>query len=76
MMFLQNHLFDDGLKGQTINLSRFAGALESLAPDTLDIIVSNIPREWRTQNVPKIIDHLGKITTVPTLNQLSALTCR
>lgn len=60
--FMKSHLFYAVLKGQTINLDRFAGAIELLTDDVLNKMVSNIPLEWQDNNISKITTHIKEIT--------------
>jgi len=59
--FLKKHLFYQNLKGQKINLDRFAGALEALSTQKLDSMISNIPDEWKNANVSKIDEHINEV---------------
>jgi hypothetical protein len=61
--FLRNHLFYQHLRGQEINLDRFAGAVEALSDDEIDNMVSNIPDEWNSGNdkTPKITNHIKEV---------------
>lgn len=60
--FLKSHLFYTGSKGHSINIDRFAGALELLTDDVLNEMVSNIPAEWQNDNISKITTHIKEIT--------------
>jgi hypothetical protein len=59
--FLKDHLFYGNLKGQSLNIDRFAGALELFSDGVLEMIVSNIPEEWRNHNITKMTDHINEI---------------
>ena len=56
--WLTNHVFYRQLKGRTVNLDRLAGALETVAEDASNCIMSTIPQEWRGDNAAKIQNHL------------------
>ena len=60
--FMKSHLFYAVLKGQAINLDRFAGAIELLTDNVLNEMVSNIPTEWQNDNISKIMTHIKEIT--------------
>lgn len=60
--FMKNHLFYGSLKGQEINLDRFGGALELLSDSVLAGIMTNVPIEWRNNNIQKIGNHINEIT--------------
>ncbi|RJQ46749.1 MAG: hypothetical protein C4538_06145 [Nitrospiraceae bacterium] len=59
--FLRNHLFYQGLKGQDVNLDRFAGALETLSAEKIASMISNIPAEWNNAHISRITDHLNEV---------------
>lgn len=59
--FMTNHLFYEGLKGQTVTVDRFAGALELLSDNALEAIMANVPEEWRNNNLSKIGNHIHEI---------------
>lgn len=59
--FMRNHLFHEGLKGQTVNLDRFAGALELLSDNVLESIMANVPEEWQNDNLSRIGKHIHDI---------------
>jgi hypothetical protein len=61
LSFLKNHLFYSALKGQTINLDRFAGAIDLLGDESLEEIMSNIPLTWQNNNISKITNHVREI---------------
>lgn len=59
--FMRRHLFFGQLKGQALQLDRFAGALEMLTESTLKSMIANVPEEWRTDNIAKITTHISEI---------------
>lgn len=59
--FMKTHLFYGSLKGQSVNLDRFAGALELLTDSAIETILSNVPDEWRSSNMVKIKTHINEI---------------
>lgn len=61
--WLSDHLFYHQLKGREIKLDRFAGALEAVSEDIISGIISNIPMEWRNDNMAKIQNHIMQIST-------------
>ncbi|MBF0506281.1 MAG: hypothetical protein HQL09_05545 [Nitrospirae bacterium] len=61
LRFVNGHLFYNALKGQSLNLDRFAGALELLDDNTLETMITNVPEEWRSANIAKITTHLSEI---------------
>jgi len=61
LRFIKGHLFYNALKGQTVNLDRFAGALELLADNTIETMLTNVPEEWRSDNIAKIKTHISEI---------------
>ncbi len=61
--WLTNHLFYQHLKGRTIDLDRFAGALDTVSEGIINGIMLNIPQEWRSANMAKIQDHITQIAT-------------
>lgn len=61
--FLRKHLFYQGLKGREVSLDRFAGALETLSEEVLDEMISNIPEEWRNDNISKMATHIIEISS-------------
>lgn len=61
--WLANHLFYQQLKGRTISLDRFAGALETITEDIINGIIMSIPTAWRTDNVAKMRNHIAHIAT-------------
>lgn len=61
--FLRKHLFYQGLKGREVSLDRFAGALETLSEEVLDEMISNVPEDWRNDNISKMAAHLKEISS-------------
>lgn len=61
--FLRKHLFYQGLKGQDVSLDRFAGALETLSEEALDKMTTNIPEDWRNDNILRMAAHLKEISS-------------
>jgi hypothetical protein len=59
--FLKNHLFYHGLQQKTVNLDRFAGVLEALSDDNLGAVLSNIPREWDNDKIPRVAEHIKEV---------------
>ncbi len=59
--FLRDHIFYQSLRGEEINLDRFAGALEALSEDKLNSMIANIPEEWNNDKISKIVDHINGI---------------
>lgn len=41
-----NHLFSRGLRGSIVDLSRFAGAVEAITPDRIQLYSEALPDEW------------------------------
>ena len=60
--FLSKHLFYLQLKGQTLNLDRFSGALDLLTDGAIQSILSSIPGEWQNHHLPKIKNHFDEIS--------------
>jgi len=60
--FMKKHLFFGQLKGQAIQLDRFAGALDLLTGNTIETMMSNVPEAWRSDNITKIAAHISEIT--------------
>jgi hypothetical protein len=61
LRFIKGHLFYNELKGQTVNLDRFAGALESLDDNTVESMMINVPADWHSDNIEKITTHISEI---------------
>ncbi|MBI5212587.1 MAG: hypothetical protein HY957_04355, partial [Nitrospirae bacterium] len=61
LRFIKDHLFCGNLKGQTVNLDRFAGALEMLTDNVVGTILSDVPEDWRSDNISKITTHINEI---------------
>jgi len=59
--FLEQHVFYNSLRGNAINLDRFAGALGSLSDAKIDLMEAEIPREWRNENLPKVLSHIKEV---------------
>ncbi|MBI5057138.1 MAG: hypothetical protein HZB61_11040 [Nitrospirae bacterium] len=59
--FIKDHLFYENLKGQAVNLDRFAGALELLTDNAMETILTNVPEDWRSNNISKITTHINEI---------------
>ncbi len=58
MKFMRNHLFHAALKNEMINLDRFIGVLELLSDNDLRVIEENVPIQWRTNSLGKIMGHI------------------
>lgn len=61
LRFIKGHLFYNALKGQALNIDRFAGALELLTENTVETMLTNVPEEWRSENLAKITTHISEI---------------
>lgn len=61
LRFIKRHLFYNALKGQAVNLDRFAGALDLLDDNTVRTMLTNVPDEWRSDNIAKISTHISEI---------------
>ncbi|MBI4849248.1 MAG: hypothetical protein HY808_11855 [Nitrospirae bacterium] len=61
LRFIKDHLFYGNLKGQTANLDRFAGALELLTDNVIETILTDVPEDWRSDNISKITTHINEI---------------
>ncbi len=61
LKFMSNHLFFGNLKGRSIQIERFAGAVETLTEEVMTDIMSAIPGEWRSHYVGKMTDHILEI---------------
>lgn len=61
MNFMSNHLFFGNLKGRSIQIERFAGAVETLTESVMDGIMSAIPGEWHSDHFGKMNEHIMEI---------------
>ncbi|MCL4537069.1 MAG: hypothetical protein M1610_05710 [Nitrospirae bacterium] len=61
LRFIKEHLFYGNLKGQTVNLDRFAGALDLLTDNVIETILVNVPEAWQSNNISKIKTHINEI---------------
>lgn len=60
LRFLKDHPLHSGLRGQAMDLSRFASALRRLGEPKLRDIIEAVPAEWRSPHAEKIVHHLGQ----------------
>jgi hypothetical protein len=61
LAFLRKHLFYQGLQRKTVNLDRFAGAMQLLSEDNLNNVFSNIPGEWVNDKIPAVAQHIKEV---------------
>jgi hypothetical protein len=57
--FLKDHVFFDQLRGREHDLSRFAGALDTVSDSRLNEIMGAIPNEWQSTGTASMRRHLG-----------------
>ncbi len=61
LKFMSNHLFFGNLKGRSIQIERFAGAVETITESIVKGIMSAVPVEWHSHSVGKMTDHIMEI---------------
>ena len=59
--FLRSHLFYSKLKGQVLELDRFAGALETVTADVLSSITESVPEEWKSPKIKIVENHILEV---------------
>ena len=59
--FLERHVFYRSLRGKDIKFDRFAEALEALSDAKIDLIETEIPTEWKNENLEKVLSHIREI---------------
>jgi hypothetical protein len=59
--FLKEHVFYRQLKGQKLELERFVGALNGLSDKSLVKMTDQLPSDWKTSAVTRILDHLKTV---------------
>ena len=56
--FLILHVFFNQLKEKGISLTRFVGALSALSDEVLEQVTSQVPQEWNSENLQKMMGRL------------------
>jgi hypothetical protein len=59
--FLKEHVFYRELKGQKLEIDRFVGALNGLSNKFFNQLTRQLPSDWNTPVVQRIVDHVKSV---------------
>lgn len=59
--FLADHVFGRDLKGKAFDLNRFRSALDGLTDSNLDVLIDQVPIEWKNDHLSRIRDHIAMV---------------